>query len=120
LKILDDARNQGVDVTVAQYPYTAGSTILHAVIPPWYHTKGPDHLIAKLRNDREPIKKDIRERMDWGNFSAIVGWDKIFVTSVVSEANKVFEGRHIAQIAKARGETQQFMRAGFRSTTKLK
>ena len=103
LKILDDARDQGVDVTVAQYPYTAGSTILHAVIPPWYHTKGPDHLIGMLHNDREPIKKDIRERMDWENFSAIVGWDKIFVTSVVSEANKVFEGRHIAQIAKARG-----------------
>ncbi len=103
LKMLDDARHQGVDVTVAQYPYTAGSTILHAVIPPWYHTKGPDHLIAMLRNDREPIKKDIRERMDWENFSAVVGWDKIFVTSVASEANKAFEGRHIAQIAKTRG-----------------
>jgi N-acyl-D-amino-acid deacylase len=103
LKMLEDARREGVDVTVAQYPYTAGSTILHAVIPPWYHTKGPDHLIAMLRDDREPIKKDIRERMDWENFSAIVGWDKIFVTSVVSEANKCFEGQHIAEIAEARG-----------------
>jgi len=104
LKILDDARKQGVDVTIAQYPYTAGSTVLHAVIPPWYHTKGPDHLIAMLRDDREPLKKDIRERMDWENFSAIVGWDKIFVTSVVSEANKALEGKHIAEIAKARGK----------------
>lgn len=103
LKMLEDARNDGVDVTVAQYPYTAGSTILHAVIPPWYHTKGPDHLIAMLRDDREPVKKDIRERMDWENFSAIVGWDKIFVTSVVSEANKPFEGKHIAEIAEERG-----------------
>jgi N-acyl-D-amino-acid deacylase len=104
LKMLDEARAQGVDVTVAQYPYTAGSTVLHAVIPPWYHTKGPDHLIAMLRDDREPIKKDIRERMDWENFSAIVGWDKIFVTSVVSEANKAFEGKSIAEIAEARGD----------------
>jgi len=105
LKMLDDARAEGVDVTVAQYPYTAGSTILHAVIPPWYHTKGPDHLIDMLRDNREPIKKDIRERMDWENFSAIVGWDKIFVTSVVTEANKPFEGKHIAEIAAERGIT---------------
>lgn len=104
LKMLDEARAQGVDVTVAQYPYTAGSTVLHAVIPPWYHTKGPDHLIAMLRDDREPIKKDIRERTDWENFSAIVGWDKIFVTSVVSGANKAFEGKSIAEIAEARGD----------------
>ncbi|CAB1055491.1 N-acyl-D-amino-acid deacylase (EC [Olavius sp. associated proteobacterium Delta 1] len=103
LQILQDAREQGLDVTVAQYPYTAGSTILHAVIPPWYHTQGPDHLIAMLRDDREPIKHDIRERMDWENFSAVVGWDKIFVTSVESEANKTLEGKHIAEIAAIRG-----------------
>ena len=104
LKMLTDARKQGVDVTVSQYPYTAGSTVMHAVIPPWYHTKGPDHLIAMLRDDREPIKKDIRDRMDWENFSAIVGWDNIFVTSVVSETNKVFEGKHIVEIAEIRGD----------------
>jgi N-acyl-D-amino-acid deacylase len=103
LQMLEDARKQGVDVTIAQYPYTAGSTILHAVIPPWYHAKGPDHLIAMLHEDREPIKRDIRERMDWENFSAVVGWDKIFVTSVVSETNKIFEGKHIAEIAAMRG-----------------
>ena len=99
LQMLEDARNQGLDVTIAQYPYTAGSTILHAVIPPWYHARGPDHLIDLLRDDREPVKKDIRERMDWENFSANVGWDKIFVSSVESEANKVFEGKHIKEIA---------------------
>ena len=103
LQMLEDARKQGVDVTIAQYPYTAGSTILHAVIPPWYHAKGPDHLIGLLRDDREPIKKDIRERMDWENFSAHVGWDNIFVSSVESESNKAFEGKHISDIAAIRG-----------------
>jgi N-acyl-D-amino-acid deacylase len=101
--MLEDARKRGVDVTIAQYPYTAGSTILHAVIPPWYHAKGPDHLVALLRDEREPIKKDIRERMDWENFSAHVGWDNIFVSSVESDANKAFEGKHLAEIAAIRG-----------------
>ncbi|MCP4687440.1 MAG: D-aminoacylase [Desulfobacterales bacterium] len=103
LELLENARKEGVDVTVAQYPYTAGSTILHAVIPPWRHTGGPDKLLEMLREDRESIKKEIRERMDWENFSAIVGWENIFVSSVVTEANKQFEGKDIARIAAERG-----------------
>jgi len=103
LRLLDKARREGVDVTVAQYPYTAGSTVLHAVIPPWYHTKGPDHLVQTLRENPEAVKKSIRERMDWENFAAIVGWENIKVSSVASEANLQFEGKSIAEIAGLRG-----------------
>jgi N-acyl-D-amino-acid deacylase len=103
LQLLDKARREGVDVTVAQYPYTAGSTVLHAVIPPWYHTKGPDHLLQTLRDNRDAVKKDIAERVDWENFSAIVGWENIKVSSVVSEANLPFEGKSLAEIAAMRG-----------------
>jgi len=102
---LDMARKSGVDVTMAQYPYTAGSTILHAVIPPWYHTKGPDNLLKILREDREKVKKDIRERMDWENFSGIVGWENIFVSSVETDKNKVCEGKNIVEIAKINGDS---------------
>jgi len=102
LQLLAKARQEGVEVTVAQYPYTAGSTVLHAVIPPWYHTKGPDHLVQTLRENRDAVKKDIRERMDWENFAAIVGWENIKVSSVVSEANLPFEGKSIANIAALR------------------
>jgi N-acyl-D-amino-acid deacylase len=104
LQLLEAARREGVDVTVAQYPYTAGSTILHAVIPPWYHTQGPDHLLQTLRENRDAVKKDIAERMDWENFSAIVGWENIKVSSVVSQANQQYEGKSIAEIAIMRGD----------------
>ncbi len=103
LQLLEKARREGVDVTVAQYPYTAGSTILHAVIPPWYHTQGPDHLLKTLRENRDAVKKDIAERMDWENFSAVVGWENIKVSSVVSQANQQYEGKSIAEIASRRG-----------------
>ena len=103
LRILDDARQEGVDVTIAQYPYTAGSTMLHAVIPPWYHAKGPDNLVKMLREDRAPVKRDIRERMDWENFSGQVGWQNIFISSVESEANKRYEGKCIMEIASLKG-----------------
>lgn len=102
LGILDDARQEGVEVTVAQYPYIAGSTMLHAVIPPWYHSEGPDVLVTMLRTNKEPIKKDIRERLDWENIPASLGWENIFVSSVESNVNKTYEGKSVTEIASMR------------------
>jgi len=103
IDMVDNARREGVEVTLAQYPYTAGSTMLHAVIPPWYHAKGPDNLIRMLREDKEPIKKDIRDRTDWENWASNNGWENIVASSVESEANKQYEGKSIAEIAAMRG-----------------
>jgi len=103
LGMVEKARDEGIDVTVAQYPYTAGSTILHCAIPPWYHSQGPDKLIQALREDRDRIKKDIRERNDWENMAMSAGWENIVISSVESAANKDCEGKSIVQIAEIRG-----------------
>ncbi|RPJ11055.1 MAG: D-aminoacylase [Deltaproteobacteria bacterium] len=103
LKVLDNARREGVEITIAQYPYTAGSTMLHAVIPPWFHTRGPENLIRMLREEKETIKKDIRERTDWENFAGNNGWENIVVSSVETEANKKFEGKNVSEVAAMRG-----------------
>ena len=103
LERLERARADGVDVTVSQYPYTAGSTFLHAVIPPWYHRQGAEALIAALRTRRAEIKRDIAERMDWENFSGILGWENIYVSSVNGDANRWCEGKSLVQIAAQRG-----------------
>jgi N-acyl-D-amino-acid deacylase len=52
-----------------------------------------------LRKERELIKKDIRERMDWENFSASNGWENIVVSSVRSNSNRKYEGKSITEIA---------------------
>ncbi len=100
--MVDRARQQGVEVTIAQYPYIAGSTMLQTVIPPGYLSRGPDELIRMLKENRESIKRDIRERTDWENPSAKCGWENIFVSSVKRDANKKYEGRSIAEIASLR------------------
>ena len=78
IRRIDEARAAGIDVTMAQYPYTAGSTFLHVVIPPWYHSRGVDGLLRALREERGAIKHDLDTRMDWENFSQSVGWEKLF------------------------------------------
>jgi N-acyl-D-amino-acid deacylase len=102
LKKVDNARREGLDVTVEQYPYTAGSTMLHAVIPPWFHAEGPDKLIHRLQTDGSRIKKDIEERTDWENFVDLIGWKNIIVSSVSTAANKKYEGNSIVEIAALR------------------
>jgi N-acyl-D-amino-acid deacylase len=103
LKRLEKARAEGIDVTVSQYPYTAGSTFLHAVIPPWYHSKGADALLDALGARRAEIKRDIAQRMDWENFSGILGWENIYVSSVAGESNRWCEGKSLSAIAAQRG-----------------
>lgn len=103
LAMVDAARAQGIDVTLEQYPYVAASTMFHAVIPPWHHAQGPQALVKALREDRESIKRDISERIDWENWASNNGWENIVVSSVVSEANKRYEGKNVAEIARMRG-----------------
>ena len=47
--LVDDARASGLTVTADQYPYTAGSTMLGALLPPWIHALGIDGMTALLQ-----------------------------------------------------------------------
>jgi N-acyl-D-amino-acid deacylase len=98
LQRLDQARQEGVDVTISQYPYAAGSTALHALVPPWYHAGGPESLVQRINTEREEIKKDL-EREDWDNHEKEIGWENIRISSVRSDRNKIYEGKSIADIA---------------------
>jgi N-acyl-D-amino-acid deacylase len=101
------ARERGVDFTVEQYPYTAGSTMLSAVLPPWVHADGPEGTLRHLRDDdaRERIRRDIEEwRIDgWENIGGLAGWENVVVASVASEANDDLEGETVAAVAADRG-----------------
>lgn len=103
LETIEMARERGIDVTVEQYPYTAGSTMLSAVLPPWVHADGPEQALAHLRDpaSRERIKRDIQEwRIDgWENIGALSGWDNVVISHAESATNTELEGRSIAELA---------------------
>ncbi len=106
VSIFEAARERGVDLTVEQYPYTAGSTTLTNILPPWVQAEGPEQTLSYLRDDdtREKIRRDISEwRIDgWENRGAYTGWENIEVTNVASESNQSVEGKSIATIATER------------------
>jgi N-acyl-D-amino-acid deacylase len=95
---IDRARERGLEVTFDQYPYTAGSTMLFAILPEWLQEGGPDAMIERLRDSgvRERITSEIAKRG-----SSIVAITDIRVASVGSEANRHLEGKNLLEVAEA-------------------
>ncbi|MGE0771627.1 MAG: amidohydrolase family protein [Cyclobacteriaceae bacterium] len=60
---VEEARRQGVDVTVDQYPYVASSTTLDTTVPEWAFSGGRDSLYLRLKDPavRAKIKKEMLE-----------------------------------------------------------
>jgi N-acyl-D-amino-acid deacylase len=51
LRLVDEARARGVDVTMDQYPYTASSTSIHAaLLPPWANEGGRPRMLERLKD----------------------------------------------------------------------
>ena len=82
LALIDEARAAGLDVTLDVYPYTAGSTLLHSILPPWAQADGIDAMVARLGDPaaRERIKRDFNDGLPgWQNQQRAAGWDGIVI-----------------------------------------
>ncbi|MEN9685500.1 MAG: hypothetical protein RLZZ28_1286 [Bacteroidota bacterium] len=55
------ARQEGLDVTIDQYPYTASSTSLSTLLPDWVLADGQDSIRARLA--RAEVRKEISDYM---------------------------------------------------------
>lgn len=107
LELLDATRAEGIEVTFDQYPYTAGSTMLSAILPPWAHAGGTNAMLERLAapEERARMIADMERGIHgWDSISAWAGWDGIYVTSVASEKNRPFVGKHLREIAGLRGD----------------
>ncbi len=111
MKMFEDARTHGVDVTVDQYPYKAGSTSLMTLLPPWVHSGGNAAALERLRDpvQRERMRLEIEEGIPgWENFAGELGWENVYVTSVKTDENKAVEGMNMVEVKEHRGAPDEF------------
>jgi dihydroorotase/N-acyl-D-amino-acid deacylase len=106
---IQNAREQGLDVTADQYPYVASATSLGAVIPPKYHEGGTDAFVARLKDPgtRAQIERELNQSSnpDFENmWHGVGGPSGILIVSVLNPALKQFEGETLAQIAQAQNK----------------
>ena len=99
LSKVEEARKEGIDVTFDQYPYTAGSTFLGSLLPPWAHEGGVDILLKRLKDNETRKKLAAYLGGARGDEGSPHEWDKILITNVQTSRNKLFEGKYVSQIA---------------------
>jgi dihydroorotase/N-acyl-D-amino-acid deacylase len=100
LPYLDALRDKGMDVTCDMYPYTAGSTALAAMLPPWAHDGGTARLLERLADpaQRRLMREDIERGVPgWENTVGNGGWDRISVAG--AGRNPELQGLTIADAA---------------------
>jgi N-acyl-D-amino-acid deacylase len=111
LALLERAREKGLDITMDQYPYKAGSTSLVTCLPPWAHEGGMERLLERLQDPelREKMRGDIEKGLPgWENFAGELGWENVYVTRVKTEESKLVEGKNIEEIREMRGDPDAF------------
>ncbi len=110
IELIEKARSRGMDITCDVYPYTAGSSILASLLPPWCMEGGIQKAIERITNPitRRKILNDLKHESDiWDNLVLSTGWDSVIMCSANSQANKAFVGKSIADIACLRGESPE-------------
>lgn len=103
LGMIDDARDEGLEVTFDQYPYNAWATGLAASLPPWAQIGGKERFMERLRDPetRAKMRKDMEEGTeDWFSMLRGVGWENIVLTGA---SDPGLAGKSVAEIAKERG-----------------
>ena len=102
LRLIDEARARGVDVTMDQYPYTASSTgITSALLPAWSLEGGFERILQRLRDPqtRAQIKSGVVGfiRTERG------GGDPKNVVVAYCHWDDSLGGKHLGEIARLRG-----------------
>ncbi len=101
LRLVDEARARGIDITIDQYPYTASQTGINALIPQWAQEGGRDRMLERLdsQETRQAIKNEVVERIlfDRG------GGDPKNVFISRNSWDRSMEGKNLAELAQERG-----------------
>jgi N-acyl-D-amino-acid deacylase len=106
MELVEDARSRGLDVTCDVYPYTAGSTSLTTLLPPWALEGGISRTLERLKapTARERMKEELGyEHDDWDNLMASTGWDSVYISSLSKGDAADLEGKNIEEISESRG-----------------
>ena len=101
LALLEQARQEGLDVSCDVYPYTAGSTQLLHILPPEFLEGGMDAVVRRLADphERETLAHRIEDGGGFDDIAKLAGWDGIFLSSLHCPEDAPLLGKSIAQEA---------------------
>jgi N-acyl-D-amino-acid deacylase len=99
---IEEAKNNGISIFCDRYPYIAGSTGLSFYFPLWAKQGTTDEFLAKLKDPA--LESRIRAHLAEQE-KKLGSWNKVVISSVVTEKNKTFEGKSVLAGAKETGKS---------------
>ena len=100
LNLVKNARLEGIDVTIDQYPYTASSTNLGVLLPDWVLADGQDSILARLKNT--DIRAKVKAHsLDLIKRRGLKHFDYAYVANF--KADTSYNGKNIREINILRG-----------------
>ena len=106
LALLEEARQEGLDVGGDVYPYTAGSTQLLHILPPEFLAGGMEAVVRRLSDPA--ARRELAQRIQIGegfdDIAKLAGWDGIYLTSLHCPEDHPYLGKSLAEIAAMTGQ----------------
>ncbi|HTS31879.1 MAG TPA: D-aminoacylase [Bryobacteraceae bacterium] len=101
LKLVEEARSRGVDVTIDQYPYTASSSGIAALFPQWALEGGQKSTVERLSApaERARIKAVIVDKIKFDRGAG----DPKNVSIVNCSFDPSLAGKNLVELTRARG-----------------
>jgi len=111
VKIIDKARNEGLNITADMYTYPASATGLTAAFPPSLQDGGFDSLWHRLQRPavREQMKKAMNTNaQDWENTYYGAGGAKgVLLLAFKKDSLRKYIGKTLEEVAQIRGATPE-------------
>ncbi len=102
LRLIDEARARGVDVTVDQYPYTASSTSIQGgLLPTWVQEGGREKMLERLRD--EPSLRRTLNAVTSAIENDRGGGDPANIALAACPFDPALAGKNLAGILRERG-----------------
>jgi N-acyl-D-aspartate/D-glutamate deacylase len=116
IKLIDQARNEGVNVGADIYPYTRGNNNLSSIIPPWAHEDGTGKMLERLKDPqmRLRLKKDIKDGIPgWYNHYTAVGgdWSRMLISAKNNYQGLTMDKILAARVARGRDSAKSDKKA---------
>ena len=111
IRMVEQARREGLQITADMYLYTAGGTGLTATMPPSLQDGGFGKLRQRLQDPA--VRKKLKAEMDaptdkWENFYYAVGKpENILLVGFRQDSLKKYTGKSLAEVARIRGTSPE-------------
>jgi N-acyl-D-amino-acid deacylase len=108
LKMIDDAKQSGIDIAFDRYPYIAFSTGMSTFIPLTERQGTTDEILSRLES---PVTSQKIGEYARSRFERLGGAQNIVITSCRKAANKRYIGMNVADASQVNGlEAWEFVR----------